>query len=167
MFHIFLEFYVRAFAVFLPAVATAVAMIYAVRAGLPRRGIVAAGLGLAALFALWSAGAAAMAEAGLIMPPPTLLDPPYVMMFLLGGSALLWALARLTISGRQISDAVGQDTLIGFQCFRVMGWIFVLGWRSGKFRGNSPCPPALVTSGPGSPATGQCARSTGATGTQK
>jgi len=132
MFHIFLEFYVRAFAVFLPAVATAVAMIYAVRAGLPRRGIVAAGLGLAALFALWSAGAAAMAEAGLIMPPPTLLDPPYVMMFLLGGSALLWALARLTISGRQISDAVGQDTLIGVQCFRVMGWIFVLGWALGE-----------------------------------
>ncbi|MDI3336266.1 hypothetical protein QKW60_07600 [Defluviimonas aestuarii] len=131
MFQLFLEFYVHAFAVLLPAGATAIIAIYALRAGLPRRMIVTATLGLATLFALWHAGAAAMTEAGLIMPPPTLLDPPYVMMFLIGGAVLLWALARLTSAGRSITDTMGQDVLIGVQSFRVMGWVFVLGWALG------------------------------------
>ncbi|MDH5530502.1 MAG: hypothetical protein OEY05_10730 [Paracoccaceae bacterium] len=131
MFQLFLEFYVRAFAVLLPAGVTAIVAIYALRAGLPRRKIVATTLGVNTLFALWHAGAAAMTEAGLIMPPPTLTDPPYVMMFLIGGAVLLWALARLTSTGRSITDAMGQDVLIGVQSFRVMGWVFVLGWALG------------------------------------
>lgn len=131
MFQLFLEFYVRAFAVLLPAGATAIVAIYALSAGLPRRTIATTTLCLATLFALWHAGAAAMTEAGLIMPPPTLMDPPYVMMFLIGGAVLLWALARLTQTGRSITDTMGQDVLIGVQSFRVMGWVFVLGWALG------------------------------------
>lgn len=131
MFDLFLEFYVRVFAVLLPATATAIAACHAVRAGMPRARVVSATLVLAGLFALWYAGASLMAETGLLMPPPTLLDPPYVMMVLIGGAVLLWALARLTATGRQISDSIGQETLIGFQTFRVMGWVFILGWFIG------------------------------------
>jgi hypothetical protein len=132
MFDLFLEFYVRIFAVLLPATTTAIVAIYAVRAGLPRARVVGATLVLAALFALWYAGASWITETGLMMPPPTLLDTPYVMIFMLGGATLLWSLARLTDTGRQISDTIGQETLVGFQTFRVMGWIFILGWLIGE-----------------------------------
>lgn len=131
MFDIFLQFYVRAFAVALPAGVMIIIAVYAARAGFGRRTIVTMSLGLMALFAVWYAGAARMTEAGLMMPPPTITDPPYVLMFLLGGAALLWALARRTATGRMISGGIGQETLIGFQSFRVMGWVFVLGWALG------------------------------------
>lgn len=131
MFGLFLEFYVRIFAVLLPAMATAIAAFHAVRADLPRARVVGASLVMGGLLALWYAGASLMAEIGL-MPPPTLLDLPYVMMFLLGGAALLWSLARLTTTGRQISDAIDQETLIGFQTFRIMGWVFILSWLVGE-----------------------------------
>jgi len=129
MLGLFLEFYVRAFAVLLPAMT--VAAFHAACAGLPRARVVGASFVLAALFALWYAGASLTAEIGLLMPPPTLLDPPYVMVFLLGGAVLLWSLARLTRIGRQISDAIDQEALMGFQVFRVMGGVFVLGWFVG------------------------------------
>lgn len=128
MFGQFLEFYVRSFAVLLPATTTAFVAISAVRAGLPLARAIGACLVLSGLLALWYAGASLMAEIGLLMPPPTLLDPPYIMMFLLGGAALLWSLARLTTTGRQISDAIDQETLMGFQIFRIMGGVFILGW---------------------------------------
>ncbi len=132
MLDLFLDIYVRAFAVLLPAGATAIAAVYAVRAGLDRRVVLAAGLTLATLFALWHGAAAAMTAAGLMLPPPTLAAPPYVLMFLFGGAFALWALARLTATGRRISYAIGQETLIGFQSFRVMGWVFLLGWALGE-----------------------------------
>jgi len=121
MFDPFLEFYVRVFAVLLPATATAFTAIFAVRAGLPLARAVGACLVLSGLLALWYAGVSLMAEIGLLTPPPTLLDPPYVMMILLGGAALLWSLARLTRTGRRISDSIDQQALMGFQIFRVMG----------------------------------------------
>lgn len=134
MFDLFLEFYVRAFAVLLPAMAVALAAFYAVHAGLPRAHVVGASLFLGGLLALWYAGASLMAETGLLMPPPTLLDPPYIMMFLLGGAALLWALARLTATGRRISDVIGQgnaDRLPDLPHHR-------LGLHSGLVRGRDP-----------------------------
>lgn len=73
-----------------------------------------------------------MAEIGPLMPPPTLLDPPYIMMFLVGGAALLWSLARPAKSGRRISDAIDQTALTGFQTFRIMGGVFILGWLIGE-----------------------------------
>lgn len=54
------------------------------------------------------------------------------MMFLLGGAVLLWSLARLTATGRRISDAIDQTALMGFQTFRIMGGVFILGWLVGE-----------------------------------
>jgi len=132
MFDVFLDLYVRFFAVALPALVVGIVAVNAKLAGLGRGPTVRALLTLTALFALWYATASRLTLTGLMMPPPTLTDPPYVMVCLIGGAGLLWALARFTASGRAITDAADQSFLIGFQIPRVMGGVFVLGWALGE-----------------------------------
>lgn len=131
MFDTFAEFYVRAFTVLIPGLALLLLAVAGAGAGLRAGRIMAALVPLAVIFGLWLSGAAAMAEAGLLMPPPTLADPPYVMMFMLGGAAMLWGLARWTAPGRALTDTADQRLLIGFQIPRVMGAVFLLGWATG------------------------------------
>lgn len=57
MFALFLDFYVRIFAVLLPASAAAIAAFHAVRAGLPLARAIGAALVLARLLAIWTMGA--------------------------------------------------------------------------------------------------------------
>ena len=131
MFDLFLDAYVRFFAVLLPGLVVVIIGLNALKAGLAPARAMTVAAGLAVLFGVWFALASAMAHAGLLMPPPTLASPPFVMMLLLGGAGLLWALARLTPLGRTITDATDQSFLIGFQIPRIMGAVFLVGWAVG------------------------------------
>jgi hypothetical protein len=123
--------YVQVFAAFLPALALAILSAGAIRAGLPlRRAALALG-SVALILGLWHALTVTLAKAGILMPPPGFTDPPYALMPLLGGAFGLWALGRLTATGRAILDSLDQRFLIGFQIPRLMGGVFLLGWAMG------------------------------------
>lgn len=132
MFETIATFYVQAFMTFLPAVVLGLLAIGAVRAGLPL-GRTAWSLGfVAALFGLWGAAMVPLAQAGILMPPPTIFDPPFAIMPLIFGAVILWALGRFTAAGQTILKGLDQRHLIGFQIFRIMGGLFLLGWGMGK-----------------------------------
>jgi len=131
MFDIFIDAYVRFFAVLLPALLITLVTLGAARAGLNTQQTLRTAAFIAALFGIWFAISSLLGQAGLLMPPPTLTDPPIVLFVLFGGAALLFTLARGTNTGRSITDALGQDMLIGFQIPRIMGAVFVLGWLLG------------------------------------
>jgi len=131
MYDLFIEFYVRAFAVILPAI---VIMIFAVNgrlAGIGQAEMPRLILPLIVLIGVWYGLASAMAEADLLIPPSTITDPPYVLMFLFGGAFFLWAYGRFTAQGRATIEATSQAVLIGFQIPRMMGGVFLVGWAAG------------------------------------
>lgn len=123
--------YVQVFAAFLPALALGILSVGAMRAGLPPGRAAAALAGVALILGLWHALAVTLAKAGILMPPATVTDPPFALLPLLGGAFTLWALGRLTTTGRAILDALDQRLLIGFQIPRLMGGVFLLGWAMG------------------------------------
>ncbi len=131
MFNTLIESYVHVFAVLLPAMIVVIIAINAKAANLPRRVVVTAASVVAVILGLWYAAATQMARADLFMPPPTLADPPFVLMFMFGGAGLLFVLGRFTATGRKITDAMGQEYLVGFQIPRAMGGIFLIGWALG------------------------------------
>ncbi|MBD1549645.1 hypothetical protein [Roseibium aggregatum] len=132
MFDTIATFYVQSFGIFLTAVVIGLLALGAFRANMaPRRAawIIAA---LAAFLSLWFVAMGPLARAGLLLPPPTLTDPPFALMPLIGGAVLLWSLGRFTQSGRAILSGLDQHHLIGFQVFRMMGGLFLLGWAMGR-----------------------------------
>ena len=139
----FLEAYVLTFTVLLPAIFVLLAAIGALRAGFSQYQTVAIAGGLATLFGLWYALASSLAQNGLLMPPPTLAAPPYVLMLMIGGALTLWGLARFTPIGRAITDSLDQSLLIGFQIPRVMGGVFLIGWALGAIPWQFAIPAAL------------------------
>lgn len=131
MLDIFFLGYVQFFAVLLPVLALAIVALSASRAG-----VVGAALGRvlilpAAVLGLWFAVAMHLSQANAFNVPATLGDPPVVLMFLFGGAALLWVLARVTQTGRRISDSADPGLLVAFQIPRVMGFVFLIGWAAG------------------------------------
>lgn len=123
--------FVRFSMIFLPAAALALLAVGAVRGKLsPVRAAWAVGA-VAALLGSWAAGIVPLAKIGILMPPATFVDPPYILIPLIGGAAFLWALGRYTSTGRTIIGGLDQRHLIGFQVFRVMGALFVFGWLAG------------------------------------
>ena len=123
--------FVDASLVFLSAVALGLLAVGAVRAGVGA-GRTALALGVfAGLLALWSAAMVPLAKAGHLMPPTTVAEAPFALVPLLGGAALLWGLGVYTGTGRAILSGLDQRHLIGFQVFRVMGALFLLGWAMG------------------------------------
>lgn len=132
MFETIATLYVQAFLTFLPAVALGLLAIGATRSNLPLgRASWALGI-LAAVFGIWAAAMVPLAQAGILMPPPTIFDPPFAIMPLVFGAMILWALGRFTATGRDILKGLDQRHLIGFQVFRIMGGLFLLGWAFGK-----------------------------------
>ncbi len=127
----FLDFYVRGFAVALPGFFLLLTMFAAQTAGVSRGQTGKAVLVLAALFGVWYAGTAELAERDILMPPATFTDPPVVMMFLLGGAAVVWALGALTPLGRRILAGADQTSFMAFQIPRMMGGVFLIGWLAG------------------------------------
>lgn len=131
MFPIFLEFYVRVFAILLPVLAVTAVAVAAHRAGLSRSSTVGVLAVLGLLFAVWYALAARLGELGILAPPETATGVPYILFFLFGGTALLVLLAFATASGRRLFAGADQRELIAFQAPRVMGGIFLIGWAVG------------------------------------
>ncbi|WP_170378645.1 hypothetical protein [Ruegeria atlantica] len=127
----FYEFYVSAFAVALPVLSVAVGMIGAMRSDLSANKIgiflVIAGM----LFGVWYAWALPLSLGGTFNVPATFGDPPVVLMFLFGASALIWVMAWWTPLGRQISEATPLSAIAAFQIPRVMGGLFLIGWWTG------------------------------------
>lgn len=131
MFQPVATFYVQIFLILLPAAILSLLATGAARAQLATsRTARAFGL-VAAILGTWAAAAIPLARDGVLMPPPTVLDPPYVLIPLIGGALLLWALGRFTATGRAILGGLDQRHLIGFQVFRVMGALFLVGWITG------------------------------------
>lgn len=123
--------YVEVSLVFLVATALAVFAVGAVRAGLGA-GRAAWALGTTAgLLALWATAMGPLAKAGFLMPPPTPADPPFALMPIIVGALILWSSGRFTETGRLILSGLDQRHLIGFQVFRVMGALFLVGWAMG------------------------------------
>lgn len=128
----FLIFYVRVFAVALPLIAIAIMMTGAQRAKLTARQTGTAVAVAAGLFGLWFATVVPLSKSGVFHVPPTLQDPPVVLMFLFGGAVLLWALAWLTPLGRRITKATSLSAIAAFQIPRIMGGVFLIGWLGGS-----------------------------------
>jgi len=131
MLDIFFLGYVHFFAVLLPVLALSILTIGAAGADLswidPRRALIVP----AVVLALWYAVAMTLSANGSFKVPATLSDPPVVLMFFFGGAALLWAMARLTLIGRVITDPIDPGLIAAFQIPRVMGGLFLLGWAAG------------------------------------
>lgn len=131
MFETLATSYLQIFAVILPALALSLITLGATRAGLTKeRTAMAVGL-VATILGLWYALVVYLAKAGILMPPVEFTDPPYALMPLLGGAFLLWALGRLTATGRIILDNLDHTHLISIQSLRLMGGLFVIGWAMG------------------------------------
>lgn len=123
--------YVHFFVIVLPGLVTCIVALGAGRAGLPSAAAARALLLTAGLLGLWGAVAMHLSQANIFNVPASLAEPPVVLMFLLGGSTLLWALAWKTETGRQISDHTDLGLLAAFQIPRVMGGVFLVGWAAG------------------------------------
>ncbi len=131
MFTLIATFYVETFGIFLTAAVIGLLTLGAARAGLSGRRTAWALSMLAALLAIWFVAMGPLARTGILLPPPTILDPPFALMPLIGGALALWLLGRFTMTGRTIIGGLEQNHLIGFQVFRVMGGLFLLGWAMG------------------------------------
>ncbi len=127
----FLEFYVRSFAVIIPALAITVFAINGKMAGLGFARMQWLIIPMILFFGFWYAIAAAASEVGLLAPPLTITSPPYVLMFMFGGAGLFWAFVRFNALSRTILQETGQIFLIGMQIPRVMGGVFLIGWAAG------------------------------------
>ncbi len=132
MYELFIEFYLRSFAVILPAMAIAVFAVNGKMAGLGFTQMSRRLVPLIAFLGLWYALATAAAKAGYLAPPPTFTDPPYILMFLFGGAGIFWAYVRFNSLARQVMDQTGQIFLIGMQIPRFMGGMFLIGWMAGE-----------------------------------
>lgn len=132
MFDLIATLYVQFFGVFLTSVALGLLALGALRAGLAIGRIAWTFAGVATMLSLWFVMMGPLAQAGILLPPPTLTDPPFALMPLIGGTLLLWGLGRFTATGQIILGGLDQRHLIGFQVFRLMGALFLLGWAMGE-----------------------------------
>ena len=131
MFDLFLEAYVRFFTSFLPALAIGALVVSATAAKVPSSEVGKAVFMTAGFLGIWHALAAFATAEGLVMPPATMMGPPYVLMLMFGGAFGVWALARLTSLGRAITEHTDQSILMAYQLPRVMGGVFLIGWANG------------------------------------
>ncbi|NRB19330.1 MAG: hypothetical protein HRU33_17595 [Rhodobacteraceae bacterium] len=131
MFEIIATSYLQVFAVILPALALSLITLGATGAGLSTKRTAMAVAVVATIFGVWYALVVVLAKAGFLMPPVKFTDPPYALMPLLGGAALLWALGRLTHTGRLILGNLDHVHLISIQSLRLMGGLFLVGWAMG------------------------------------
>ncbi|MBY6068373.1 hypothetical protein KUW17_16615 [Leisingera aquaemixtae] len=131
MFESLATVYVQTFAVILPAFAIGLVSIGALRSGLPPRQAAAGVAVTTALLGLWYPLVTILAKAGILMPPLEITDPPYALMPLIGGALLLWAMGRLTVTGRAILHGLSHAHLISIQSLRLMGGVFLIGWLMG------------------------------------
>ena len=131
MFDLLIEFYVHAFAVILPALVVAIFAYNGKLSGMNIARMSRLLVPLIVFLGLWYALATNLAKAGLLAPPTTIADPPYILAFLFGGTFILWAYGRFTSLGRQVINGTDQVFLIGFQIPRIMGGVFLVGWAVG------------------------------------
>lgn len=131
MLDLFLHIYVSAFLVILPAFALVILSGGAARTDLAFAQKATFLGGLTILMGLCAGLALHLSQRGIYNVPATLADPPFVLMALFGGAASLWALTRLTRTGRAITDATADAEVIAFQIPRIMGAVFLLGWALG------------------------------------
>lgn len=131
MFDLFIEFYLRSFAVILPAMAIVVFAVNGKMAGLGFAQMGRLLVPLITLFGIWYALASALAKAGYLGMPQTFTDPPYILMFLFGSVGIFWAYVRFNSLARQVMDQTAQIFLIGMQIPRFMGGVFLIGWMAG------------------------------------
>ncbi len=131
MLHVFFTGYVHFFSILLPAMALAIITIGATRAGLAPARTGRALILPALLVSLWFAFAMYLSERDFFNVPATLGNPPYVLISLFGGAFILWALACMTPTGRQIMDHTSPGLIAAYQIPRVMGAVFLAGWAAG------------------------------------
>lgn len=127
-----LKIFVRVFAVALPVWVMAILTLGAVRADLSGFRMAQAAIWTALIGGAWFAASVPLAQVGAFRVPSSFAEPPVVIGFLIGGAALVWALARLTPTGRQITDAAPLSAIASVQIARVMGGLFLVGWLMGR-----------------------------------
>lgn len=127
----FYDVYVHAVCLMLAALAVLIGCIGARRARLTPLRFVLFLTTAVLLFGTWYATAIPLAQAGHFNVPATPSDPPIVLMFLFGGSFLLFALAWWTPFGRRLTEATPLAVIAAFQIPRVIGGVFLIGWVAG------------------------------------
>lgn len=128
MYATFLEAFIHVFAVSLSAMVTAVFAMAATRAKTTNHGAV---FGLALLLAFWFAFAVIGAKAGAMTWAPFAYGPPGLAMVIALMPLFLLLLLLVFPAARVILSHASQAELIGLQGFRVVGWIFLVGWAMG------------------------------------
>jgi len=123
--------YVHVFFILLPALAVALVVLGASRAGLGGAALARAVLWPVGILSLWGAVAMALSRSGAFMVPATLAEPPIVLFSMFAGALTLWLLATRTQTGQTILAQTDPGLLIAFQIPRVMGAIFLVGWVAG------------------------------------
>ena len=131
MFEIFLDFFMLGTAFLIPALVLVMFAISGKTAGFGDAEMLRLLVPMGALFGLWFGFVAVSAKAGLLARPFSLVSPPYILLFLLGGSLLFWGYVRFTPLAHKAIKNADQSLLTSLQIPRLAGGIFVIAWYVG------------------------------------
>lgn len=104
----------------------------AVGNGIERKQVPRLLLGFTGTMALWYALATHLAQLNIMGFGLFPGSPPLIGFFFIGGALFLFALGTQIKSARQVIDRMGQEYFLGFQSFRLLGGIFVIGGFTGQ-----------------------------------
>lgn len=104
----------------------------AVGKGLEKRQVPRILLGFTAIMAVWYALVTNLAHQGIMGQGLFPGSPPLIAVFFIGGALFLYALGTQINSARVVIDRIGQEYFLGFQSFRLLGIVFVIGGFTGQ-----------------------------------
>ena len=127
----FFTAYILTLVILVPGAVVAFFAINAPASGLGPKDIPQMLLGLGLFLGLWHAAATLVATSGAMGTALVPYAPPTVGLFFIGGGLLLFALGLSLSSFRRVIDHMGQRYFMGFQGFRVLGFVFLIGAITG------------------------------------
>ena len=130
-----LEAYIQTLAIVLSGTLVAFLALHApaaVREGLAPRAVPVLLGGTALIFGLWFAIGGRLARQGVLGQEAFPGGPPAIGLVVLLGALAIYALARGLPAARAVTDRIDQRYLMGFQGFRVLGGIFLVGLATGQ-----------------------------------
>ncbi len=131
MFDLFLEFFMLSTAFFIPGF---VLIIFAISGQTMKFGfskMLGLLLPLVVLFGLWFGFVTVSVRSGLFAKPFSLANPPYILIYLLGGGLLFWGYVRITPLARKAIRNADQTLLMAIQIPRMAGAVFIVAWYVG------------------------------------
>lgn len=127
----FFTAYILVFVIVVPGAVLSFFAINAPQSGLAPERIPRMLLALGLFLGLWHAVATLVARTGAMGHGLVPYAPPTVGLFFIGGAILLYLLGTGLSSYRLVLDRMGQRYFMGFQGFRLLGGVFLLGAFTG------------------------------------